>query len=383
MMAVGFLVLVVVTILGAMGFRGREQVVGIDLGTTFSVVAVKLNSGEVRVIPDYTSQKRLTPSVVHYPSDGKPLVGARAVPYRQTHPLDTIYNSKRFIGKRHDEVEAERKDHPYNVVPGINGTGNATFQLPLSGLNVTAIDVGADIVRHMYKSILENRGYPMTTAVICIPAKFGMREADATKIAFEKAGFKVLRVMDEPTAAAVAYNLHKTISPRNILVYDFGGGTLDASLLWMNGDAVTMLGTSGDDHLGGSDFDHIVQRLLSKSLPKCDGSQLGLLAEQAKIELSDAMTAKVECGEEQATLTREEFEEATNHLFVRALEPIDAILKESMMDAAHVSDVVLVGGATRMPKIRQLLRDYFPEKTPVHTHIDPDTTVAIGAANIY
>jgi len=378
--AVGILVLIIATILGAMGYRGREQVVGIDLGTTFSVVAVKLNSGEVEVIPDYISLTRLTASVVHYPANGKPLVGAQAIPYRNFDPKNTIYNSKRYIGKRHDEVEDECRNHPYDV---ISNEGNATFYLPASNRNVTGMDVGADILRHLHTSIQKNRGYPMSTAVICIPAKFGTREADATKQAFEMAGFKVLRIMDEPTAAAVAYNLHKTMSPKNVLVYDLGGGTLDASLLFMNGDAVTMLGTSGNDHLGGSDFDHVVQKVLARSLPNCDGSELGVRAEEAKIALSDSETTTVNCNGETTTLSRTAFEEETKHLFDEVLKPLDALLKDSMMEPGHVNDVVLVGGATRMPRIRELLREYFGTRTPVHTYIDPDVTVAIGAANIY
>jgi len=381
-MSVGIFVLVAVTIAGYLGYKGREQVVGIDLGTTFSVVAYKSHAGDVTVIPDWMTGKPLTPSVVHYQADGEPLVGAQAIPYRETNPEDTIYNAKRFIGKKYSEVGEEIKTHRYKVTdPGEEK--DSEFQLALAQKNVNGIEVGADVLKYLHKSIKKFRGYPMQTAVICIPAKFGAAEASATKVAFENAGFKVLRVMDEPTAAAVAYNLHKSQSPRNILVYDFGGGTLDASLLWMNGDAATMLGTHGDDHLGGSDFDHVVQDHLSKKLVKCEAAALGVLAEQAKIELSSKETTKVVCKEESADFTKKEFESIADHLFKKSLLPIAAILEEAMMEPHHVSDVVLVGGATRMPKVRQQLRDYFPEGTAVHTHIDPDTTIAVGAANIY
>lgn len=378
--SVVILIVIAATIAGFMGYKGREQVVGVDLGTTFSVVAFKSNAGDVRIIPDYISKKSLTPSVVHYKADGSNIVGDLAVPFRETHPKDTIYNAKRFIGKMFDEVEYEIKNHRYNVV---DVAGNATFALESSDKKIQGVDVGSDVLKHLYKSIESARGYPMSTAVICIPAKFGVPEAAATKLAFEKAGFKVLRVIDEPTAAAVAYNLHKHITPRNILVYDFGGGTLDASLLWMNGDAATMIGTQGDDHLGGSDFDHVVQKYLKPKLPECTSAELGLKSEQAKIDLSEALATKITCGEAHITFTREEFEDITKELFERAFIPVGAILKEAMMETNHVSDVVMVGGATRMPRIRTLMREYFPEETAVHTHIDPDTTIAVGAANIY
>jgi hypothetical protein len=170
-MSVGIFVLIAVTILGYLGYKGREQVVGIDLGTTFSVVAFKSHAGDVTVIPDYITGKPLTPSVVHYQADGKPLVGSQAIPFRETHPEDTIYNAKRFIGKKYNEVEEEIKTHRYKVVDPGEGQ-DASFQLALTQQNVTGINVGADVLKHLHTSIKKFRGYPMQTAVICIPAKY-------------------------------------------------------------------------------------------------------------------------------------------------------------------------------------------------------------------
>jgi len=375
------LVAVICTILGSMGYRGREQVVGIDLGTTFSVVAIKFGNGTVRVIPDWSSNKLLTPSVVHYFENGTALVGAAAIPYRDSHPADTIFNSKRFIGKMFNEVEQEIKDHKYAVISMEDES--AGFHLASSRRRLTPIDVGKEVLIHMQKSIESFMGYRMTTAIICVPAKFGKAEVQSTKLAFERAGFKVLRIMEEPTAAAVAYGLHETTTAKYVVVFDLGGGTLDISLLWMNGDAVNVVGTAGDDHLGGSDFDHIVQKRLVTELPNCPYSYLGLLAEQAKIRLSDVESTTITCENKETTLTRETFHRDTDKLFDRVMLPLDKVLEEAMMEPSHVNDVVLVGGATRMPKIREMIRQYFPPSTPVHMDIDPDTTVAYGAANVY
>merc|ERR1712217_883272 len=210
-------------------------------------------------------------------------------------------------------------------------------------------------------------------------------------------GFKVRRILDEPTAAAVAYNLHKTTGVRHVLIYDIGGGTLDTSLLYMNGKSVSVLGLAGDDHLGGSDFDRQMKEVLQakvatarpaeKALHRCDDNGLAILAEQAKILLSSQQTVQVACraDDERALamdVTRDEFEEASAKLFQRAMAPVKKVLEDQMMTADNVDDVVLVGGASRTPRIRTLLQEFMGPSKRLHTEIDPDVTVAYGAANI-
>jgi molecular chaperone DnaK (HSP70) len=209
--------------------------------------------------------------------------------------------------------------------------------------------------------------------------------------------------MDEPTAAAVAYNLHHFQGVKYVLVYDIGGGTLDASVLYMNGKNVNVLGIAGDDHLGGSDFDHRMTLILEDKLdkapsesgssvtgadiPGCHRDSMRLLAEQAKIELSSAMSAEVRCRDDAGavrtlSITRAEFQERSSDLFARCLEPVSKALEDQVMRPEHIDDIVLVGGTSRMPRIRELLQEYFGPTKTLHTEIDPDVTIAYGAANI-
>mmetsp|Transcript_43924 Transcript_43924/g.127883 ORF Transcript_43924/g.127883 Transcript_43924/m.127883 type:complete len:424 (-) Transcript_43924:27-1298(-) len=413
------LLVVVSAALAALGFRGRDQVVGIDLGTTFSVVALK-SGNKVTVLPDHLTGKLLLPSVVTYHPNGSVLVGWPAAELRGDYPSQTIFNAKRFIGRPFDEVAADAAAHPYAVAAGSiqeraangsiidDGTAWAGFSLP--GLAapafgsgdrwVSPIDVGAEVVRHMKESVSRYVGYEIQRAVICVPAKFTWREAKATQDAFERAGFKVARVLEEPTAAAVAYNLHKGSGVRHVLVYDIGGGTLDTSLLYMNGKSISVLGVAGDDHLGGSDFDLRMRDLLLSKLPgaevaaagppptqRCHSTGMHILGEQAKIELSGAPSTEVRCladGGRHLLLrvTREEFEEAAKDLFERSMAPVAKVLEDQMMTRDDVQDIVLVGGASRTPKLRALLQEFMGPDKRLHTEIDPDVTVAYGAANI-
>jgi molecular chaperone DnaK (HSP70) len=265
---------------------------------------------------------------------------------------------------------------------------------------LSPVDVGALVVQHMKRSVAEFVGYPIYRAVICVPAKFSQNQTKATQQAFEKAGFKVMRVLEEPTAAAVAYNLHKSGAVKHVLVYDLGGGTLDTSLLYMNGRSISLLGVAGDDHLGGSDFDLRMRTLLEAKvvnsaapevppmpLQGCDRNGLGIVAEEAKIKLSSADSVEVHCLADDGkarvmTVTRAEFEEACKDLFDRSMAPVEKALADQMMTADNIDDIVLVGGASRTPKIRTLLKGYLGEGKRLHTEIDPDTVVAYGAANI-
>ncbi|CAE7233816.1 unnamed protein product [Symbiodinium sp. CCMP2592] len=430
LLALGGLVVLVSSILAALGFRGRPQVVGIDLGTTFSVVALKATDGTISIIPDHATGKQLLPSVVTFLADGKVVVGERAVTNRGQYPQHTVFNAKRFIGRRLGEVSAEAADHAYRVAANFttgshepsaaNLSGPAGFAVELAGGErwISPVEVGAELVGHMRRSISHSLGFDISRVVICVPAKFGVSETKATQEAFERAGMKVMRILEEPTAAAVAYNLHQGEGVRHVLVYDIGGGTLDTSLLYMNGNAVSVLSVSGDDHLGGSDFDTQMRRLLESKLERqeasvssggvakerCDSSGLHILAEAVKIRLSNATKAETICRDSdgidrvlarspevsgsfdehltETVVTRTEFEESAAELFGRAMAPVQKVLEDQMMKADHIDDVVLVGGASRMPKLRELLQEFFGPTKRLHTEIDPDITVAWGAASV-
>lgn len=414
LIALSGLVVLVSAILAALGFQGRPQVVGIDLGTTFSVVALKATNGTVSVIPDHITGKQLLPSVVTYTSDGKVLVGDVAVAQRGRQPERTIFNAKRFVGRQLGQVLQESADHAYRVVGNFsestreagasNLSSSAGFAIELDGKKerwVSPIDVGAEVVAHMRRSVSQHLGFEISRAVICVPAKFGFEETKATQEAFEKAGMKVMRILEEPTAAAIAYNLHKGEGVRHVLVYDIGGGTLDTSLLYMNGNAVSVLSVSGDDHLGGSDFDVQMRHLLESKLEKgdvqtadpgtakedCESSGLHILAEEAKIRLSSEVQVETRCrasdGKDRIfVISRKEFEDASSELFGRAMAPVQKVLDDQMMTSDYINDVVLVGGASRTPKLRELLQDFFGPSKRLHTEIDPDITVAWGAASV-
>jgi len=408
---VGMLVLVS-AILAALGFKGRPQVVGIDLGTTFSVVAMKATDGVISIIPDHVTGKKLLPSVVSILENGTVVVGDRAVELRGLLPERTIFNAKRFIGRTLGEVASEQATHPYRVSANFtsssddsnatNSSGPAGFAIALEGSRerwFSPTDIGAAVVSHMRESIQKHLGFGIRQVVICVPAKFGYRESKATSEAFQAAGFKVARVLEEPTAAAVAYNLHRGAGIRYVLVYDIGGGTLDTSLLYMNGRSVSVLGVAGDDHLGGSDFDVQMRTLLASKVESalqaedaqakesCDSTGLYILAEEVKIRLSSEQSVEIRCrhedGKDRILVTsREGFEDAAAELFGRAMAPVDKVLSDQMMTPDDVSDIVLVGGASRTPKLRKMLQEYFGPQKSLHTDIDPDITVAWGAASI-
>eukprot|EP00933_Yihiella_yeosuensis_P051646 TRINITY_DN49625_c0_g1_i1.p1 TRINITY_DN49625_c0_g1~~TRINITY_DN49625_c0_g1_i1.p1 ORF type:complete len:446 (-),score=103.91 TRINITY_DN49625_c0_g1_i1:103-1326(-) len=405
--------------MAAMGYRGRPQVVGIDLGTTFSVVALKSDKG-VSIIPDHVTGRQLLPSVVTHFPNGSVLVGDAAVELRGTYSDSTIFNAKRFMGKAFGEVALEASQHPFRVsanftdnsreASATNTSAEVGFVIA-SDANVrgtserwvSPIDVGAAVVRHMRMSVSRHIGYDIHRAVICVPAKFSAVETQATVKAFEQAGFKVMRILEEPTAAAVAYNLHKGKGVKHVLVYDLGGGTLDVSLLYMNGKSVSVLGVAGDDHLGGSDFDHALSALLGSKFAnakatsakddqasvkeKCDSIGLGILAEAVKIRLSSALETEARCTDKDGfvrtmVVSRAQYEEAAKELFARSIAPVEKVLADQMMTSDDVHDIVLVGGSSRTPKIREQLRKFFGPEKKLHTDIDPDITVAWGAASI-
>jgi len=354
----------------------------------------------------------LVPSVVSYLSNGTVIVGEDAIARRHTFPHSTVFNAKRFIGRPISEVADDAAKHPYRVVANVSARQDDDPASIASGFSipgntstpdfwVSPIDVGGEVIGHIMKSVHNYLGYPIHRAVVCVPAKFTARETAATVKAYEKAGIKVMRVLEEPTAAAIAYNLHKGTSVRHVLVYDIGGGTLDTSLLYMNGKTVSVLGVAGDSHLGGSDFDHRMQELIEAklatkdsdtyhpgdpALPPCSPAGLGVPAEKAKIALSTEEVVGVRCVDADGKgrivkVTREMFEKECKDLFNRTMAPIQKVLEDQFMTPENVDDVVLVGGASRMPQLRDLLRRFFGESR-LHTDIDPDVTIAYGAANV-
>mmetsp|Transcript_58520 Transcript_58520/g.136755 ORF Transcript_58520/g.136755 Transcript_58520/m.136755 type:complete len:416 (+) Transcript_58520:71-1318(+) len=410
MMLIGIMV-IIPAILASFGFRGRDQVVGIDLGTTFSVVAIKSGDGSVTVIPDHVTGRLLLPSVAAFLPNSTIVVGDAAAELRPEYPHSTIFNAKRFIGRNFEDVGEDAALHPFRVRPNVSSTPEdasdtgkraAGFAVPAGSSEtwVSPIDVGMEVIRHIHKSVEKYTGYPISRAVISVPAKFSSEGIQATRLAFERAGFKVMRVLEEPFAAAVAYNLHKSEGVRQVLVYDIGGGTLDVSALYMNGQAVNLMGVAGDEHLGGSDFDHRMREVLEEKLPsaevlhktdadvaRCDRGYLLVASEQAKIALSSDLSTEVKCVADDGNvrrivITQQEFEHACTSLYERALRPVEQVLNDMMMSPGDIDDVVLVGGASRMPRVRQLLQDFFGEDKKLHTEVDPDVTIAYGAANI-
>ncbi|CAE7569242.1 dnaK2, partial [Symbiodinium pilosum] len=243
-------------------------------------------------------------SVVTFMADGSIVVGDEAVENRGRYPQHTIFNAKRFIGRQLGEVSAEAAAHAYRVVGNFSrhseepSAGNlssaAGFGIAFSSGSerwVSPIEVGSEVVRHMKRSVSRHLGFDISRVVICVPAKFGYAETKATQEAFEQAGMKVMRILEEPTAAAVAYNLHQGEGVRHVLVYDIGGGTLDTSLLYMNGNAVSVLSVAGDDHLGGSDFDTQMRQLLEAKLERDEARTVPAGAGKARITTAPHATA--------------------------------------------------------------------------------------------
>eukprot|EP01035_Chromulina_nebulosa_P018301 gene18301-23985_t len=369
-------------VLAALGFRGRVTTIGVDLGTTFSVVGVNIN-GKVHIIND-SKGHLIFPSVVHYQSNGEILAGYDALPFLTSDPLNTIYNAKRFIGKNWNDssvIEYGSK-HAYTVDKLSYGQSNFSevgFALS-SGLIVSPEQVGSQVLKYLLKLTADYLGHnQVNKAVIAVPAKFDSIQRQATGDAYKRAGLKVVRVIEEPTAAAVAYKLHKKSNIHHILVYDFGGGTLDVSLLFVSKGSVQVYATDGDDSLGGSDLDMCLSDV-------CVRSSIRHKAEEIKKKLTYANEAVFTCqlidtlAIVTSTISVDDFTSNCDHLFQRGLLPVTRLLNELGMTKNDIDEVVLVGGTTRIPKIKQMLREFFGKE--LNDHIDPDITVAYGAASI-
>jgi molecular chaperone DnaK len=368
------------------------RTVGIDLGTTNSVVAV-LDGGEPTVIPN-AEGSRTTPSVVAFTQNGERLVGAPAKRQAIINPENTIYSIKRFMGRRFDEVTEERKIVPYKVVDGRNGMAVVDIQ----GQQYAPEAISAMILQKLKTDAEAYLGETVDKAVITVPAYFNDAQRTATKNAGQIAGLEVLRIINEPTAASLAYGLEKK-ADETILVYDLGGGTFDVSVLDVSEGLIEVKSTNGDTHLGGDDWDQKVVDFIADNFQRAHGidlrkdpqalQRLRDEAEKAKIALSASFTTNINLPFITAdasgpkhldeTLTRAKFEELTRDLVERTRTPFESALRDASTGADKLDEIVLVGGSTRMPMVGELVKRLGGGKEP-HRGVNPDEVVAIGAA---
>ena len=369
-----------------------SKIIGIDLGTTNSCVAV-MEGNEPVVIPN-SEGHRTTPSVVAFTNDGERKVGDPAKRQAITNPKRTVFSIKRFMGERYDAVTADIARAPYSIVKGDNNTP----RVDIDGRQYTPQEISAIILQKMKKTAEDYLGQEVTEAVITVPAYFSDSQRQATKEAGEIAGLKVRRIINEPTAAALAYGLDKKQNDMKIAVYDLGGGTFDISILELGDGVFEVKSTNGDTHLGGDDFDHVLIDYMAEAFKaehqidlRQDPMALQRLkeaAEKAKIELSSATTTDINLpyimpvnGIPQhlvMTLTRAKFEQLCDHLVQKTIEPCRVALRDAGLQANQIDEVILVGGSTRIPAIQRVVEEFFG-KAP-NRSVNPDEVVAVGAA---
>ena len=369
-----------------------SKIIGIDLGTTNSCVAV-MEGNEPVVIPNAEGH-RTTPSVVAFTNDGERKVGDPAKRQAITNPKRTVFSIKRFMGERYDAVAADIARAPYTIVKGDNNTP----RVEIDGRQYTPQEISAITLQKMKKTAEDYLGQEVTEAVITVPAYFSDSQRQATKEAGEIAGLKVRRIINEPTAAALAYGLDKKQDDMKIAVYDLGGGTFDISILELGDGVFEVKSTNGDTHLGGDDFDHVLIDYMAEAFKaehqidlRQDPMALQRLkeaAEKAKIELSSAMTTDINLpyimpvnGIPQhlvMTLTRAKFEQLVDHLVQKTIEPCRTALRDAGLQASQIDEVILVGGSTRIPAIQRVVEEFFG-KAP-NRSVNPDEVVAVGAA---
>src|SRR5512138_3724796 len=367
------------------------KIIGIDLGTTNSVVAV-MEGNEPKVIVN-AEGSRITPSVVGFAKNGERLVGQVAKRQAVTNPENTVFSIKRFMGRKFDEVNEEMKMVPYSVVRASNGD----VRVNAGGKEFSPPEISAMILQKLKQAAEEYLGQPVKKAVITVPAYFNDAQRQATKDAGQIAGLEVMRIVNEPTAAALAYGLDKK-KDETIAVYDFGGGTFDISILEVGEGVVEVKATNGDTHLGGDNLDQRIIEWIVSEFKKSDGIDLSKdrmalqrlkeAAEKAKMELSTVMETDInlpfitadQSGPKhlQLRLSRAKFEQLVEDLLQRSVGPCRQALTDAGIQPTKVDEVVLVGGSTRMPKVQQLVREFFG-KDP-HKGVNPDEVVAIGAA---
>ncbi len=367
------------------------KIIGIDLGTTNSVVSI-MEKGEVKVITN-SEGGRTTPSVVGFSKDGERLVGQVAKRQAITNPENTVYSIKRFMGRRYDEITEESKMVPYKVVKGAKSDARVEIQ----GKEYSPPEISALILQKLKESAEDYLGEKVTEAVITVPAYFNDAQRQATKDAGRIAGLEVKRIINEPTAAALAYGLDKK-QDQMIAVFDFGGGTFDISILEIGENIVEVKSTNGDTHLGGDNIDHKVIDWIIEEFKKDQGIDLSKdkmvlqrlkeAAEKAKIELSTTMETEINLpfitadasGPKHLVmkLSRSKFEQLVGDLIERALQPCKQAIKDAGLQVSEIKDVILVGGSTRIPKVQELVKEFFGKEP--NKGVNPDEVVASGAA---
>lgn len=368
-----------------------EKIIGIDLGTTNSVVSI-MEGGEPRVIANQEGS-RTTPSVIAFTTKGETLVGEPAKRQAVTNPQNTIYSIKRFMGRRHSEVQAEEKLVPYEVVGGESDY----VKVNIHGKEHTPPEISALVLRKLKEAAENHLGHKVNKAVITVPAYFNDAQRQATKDAGQIAGLEVARIINEPTAAALAYGLEKKREEK-ICVFDLGGGTFDVSILEVESELIEVLSTNGDTHLGGDDFDEALIDHIASEFQKENGidlrkdpmalQRLREASEKAKKELSSGQSTDINlpfitadatgAKHLQLSVSRSRFEELIDPLVERCRQPVLNALKDAGLSPSDINEVVLVGGSTRVPRVQQLVRDMFG-KDP-HRGVNPDEVVSLGAA---
>ncbi len=368
------------------------KIIGIDLGTTNSCVAVMEGSEPVVIAND--EGRRTTPSVVAFLKNGERKVGDPAKRQAITNPQNTITSVKRFMGRRFDEVTEEISHWSYKVAKGDNNT----VRIDIDGRLYTPQEISAMVLQKMKKTAEDYLGHEVTEAVITVPAYFNDAQRQATKEAGEIAGLVVRRIVNEPTAAALAYGLDKGKHDQKIAVFDLGGGTFDISVLELGDGVFEVKSTNGDTHLGGDDFDKVIMDWLADEFKKDEAidlrkdpmalQRLKEASEKAKVELSSSTETEINLPYVTAVdgvpkhlvkkLTRAKFEQLADSLFARCLKPCEAALKDAGLSASQIDEIILVGGSTRIPKVQEIVEKFFGKKP--NKGVNPDEVVALGAA---
>ncbi|EPH11193.1 chaperone dnaK [Myroides odoratimimus CCUG 12700] len=369
-----------------------SKIIGIDLGTTNSCVSVM--EGNEPVVISNAEGKRTTPSIVAFVEGGEIKVGDPAKRQAVTNPTKTVASIKRFMGEKYSEAAKEATAVPYQVVKGDNDTP----RVDIDGRLYTPQEISAMTLQKMKKTAEDFLGQEVSEAVITVPAYFNDAQRQATKEAGEIAGLKVRRIINEPTAAALAYGLDKTGKDQKVVVYDLGGGTFDISILELGDGVFEVLSTNGDTHLGGDDFDNVIINWLADEFNAAEGvdlrkdamalQRLKEAAEKAKVELSSATQTEINLPYVTATasgpkhlvqtLTRAKFEQLSDDLVRRSMIPCEKALKDAGLSKSDIDEVILVGGSTRIPRIQEEVEKFFGKKP--HKGVNPDEVVAIGAA---
>ena len=368
-----------------------SKIIGIDLGTTNSVVAV-MEGSDPKVLIN-SSGSRLTPSVVGFTDKGERLVGQIAKHQQVTNPENTVFSIKRFMGRRHNEVSSEEKIVPYKIT----GASDELVKVDIRGKQYTPPEISAMILQDLKKTAEDYLGEKVTNAVITVPAYFNDSQRQATKDAGKIAGLEVERIINEPTAAALAYGLEKKKNEK-VAVFDFGGGTFDISILDIGDNVFEVLSTNGDTHLGGDDLDAVLINFLANEFKKTEGidlrddamahQRLKEAAEKAKCELSTQLESTVNLpfitadasGPKhlQITISRSKFESLVESIFERLKTPCRKAIDDAKLKTGDIAEVLLVGGSTRIPKVQQIVKNIFGKEP--NKSINPDEVVAVGAA---